>query len=360
MSDGASTPAKSATPIDPVSPDGSTVSRHGAELASHMQRIEIRAGRVISLLHLQRPDPNSNETFHSDITMFFYHGAMASWTQFEDLIVYYRNRFNIVAYDALGCGNSDKPVDPLIWGDSHYTSDQLMHDAVAVFAAFATERNILVGHSFGSAIVARVARSIQKSLKSRPRKVSDAVEVAEPEAVRSLASARIFHPQVVASILLGTHLAPPLARHPVFFLPVFILDVIQDMLTDQFVELAFSPQTSSDIKAQCRGTSQKNSMHVTKSFYSNFGWAKEKDWATLAQHPVCVCQGKDDLLTPIDGSAELFRMIVKNAPMNSENGKTNNLYEVFEGAGHQIMQEKPEELIRVINSFLSEKCEMDS
>jgi pimeloyl-ACP methyl ester carboxylesterase len=336
------------------------------DYSEFLHKVDIRNGRVISLLLIKgnenlsssRDDsPASPENFASDTTIFFYHGAMGSWRQFEDLIANYRGRYNIVAYDALGCGDSEKPADPLLWPiyKSNYTMEELAQDAVEVFAVFANEKNILIGHSFGTAIIARVINSVNESLKTantiRPRSLSTELDSLSPRAVAP-------HPRIVGSVLLGTHMAMPLTRHPIFFLPVFVLDSIQSILSDQFVELAFSRKTSVELKEKCKKLSQGNKMHVAKAFYSQFTWASESDWTAVAQYPVCICQGQDDMLTPLDGSQALFQFIVKHAPKDEDTGKTKNLYEVICDAGHQVMQEKPEQLIKVIEKFLSDRCDL--
>ena len=42
-------------------------------------------------------------------TIFFLHGSMANMKQFKEFIAHFANDYNIVAFDALGCGDSPKP-----------------------------------------------------------------------------------------------------------------------------------------------------------------------------------------------------------------------------------------------------------
>lgn len=266
------------------------------ELEELVQRIEIRSSRVVSLLHLEQDESLAAvqpHTFRNDVTVFFFHGSMATWKQFDYLIGHFRNKCNVVAYDAYGCGDSDKPQDPLFWRTSHYSPEELTNDAIDIFNAYATEYNIMIGHSFGTAIVAKVVNAVNHTFAEldspRSMKSTRHLEL-DTHLAASLPTPRTLRPHIVASILLGTHKASPLIRHPIFFLPVFVLDAIQEILSNQFVELSHSPATSEMVKQQSKMYSQQNQMHVAKSFYSQFQWATEEDWAAVAKYPVCICQ----------------------------------------------------------------------
>ena len=54
---------------------------------------------------------------------------------------------NVVALDWVGHGRSEVHDD-----DAHYSADALLADLIDVYGRFATERNILVGHSYGTAL----------------------------------------------------------------------------------------------------------------------------------------------------------------------------------------------------------------
>lgn len=280
------------------------------EMESKM--LEVRADRNLSILHLVCQKKTST-------TFFFFHGSMGNFRQFESLINHFSQFVNIVAYDALGCGASDKPEDSFWGGDSLYTSNNHIEDAVQVFELFRSEINVFIGHSFGSVVAARVFTTLSKHATESK--------------------------SIAASILLGTFDAVPSARHPLFYLPVWILDLLQDFLSAQFAELAFSPHSSIELKEECRRMSNSNKMHVCKSFYSNFMWAEDDDWKVLSDVPVLICQGSDDLITPIEGAKRLFdKHFVKNQ---------HSMFDIVERAGHQVMQENPQQVINVIHTFLS-------
>ena len=96
---------------------------------------EIRPGRSVMVF---------NRLVPGNDTVFFYHGSMATYKQFNDnLIPFFHDLTtkNIVAYDAFGCGESDKPRD---W--NAYSTDELLKDAIAVFSKYSTSKNVLIGH----------------------------------------------------------------------------------------------------------------------------------------------------------------------------------------------------------------------
>jgi pimeloyl-ACP methyl ester carboxylesterase len=89
-------------------------------------------------------------TVNSDTTLFFIHGSMGSLTMYSSLIEKYEGKVNIVAYDTMGCGLSDKPELK-----TEYSTEALTKYAVEIFETFSTAKNVLIGHSYGTAQIAR-------------------------------------------------------------------------------------------------------------------------------------------------------------------------------------------------------------
>jgi pimeloyl-ACP methyl ester carboxylesterase len=83
-------------------------------------------------------------TVNSDITLFFIHGSMGSLTMYSSIIKSYEGKVNIVAYDTMGCGLSDKPELK-----TEYSTHSLTKYAVEIFEKYSTAKNILIGHSYG-------------------------------------------------------------------------------------------------------------------------------------------------------------------------------------------------------------------
>ena len=115
--------------------------------------IEIRKNRNISIEYLKC---NNNAENPTNITLFLYHGAMGSSSQFDYLLPALQNKFNICKYDALGCGNSDKPHNM-----DAYNTESLCLDAFEIYKRYSTTYNILVGHSYGTSLISWLVKDIK-------------------------------------------------------------------------------------------------------------------------------------------------------------------------------------------------------
>lgn len=280
---------------------------------------------------------------------------MAHQKQFSDLTKQIQQdlakenslKYNIITFDALGCGESDKPIDPILFGDSFYTTENLLLDAAAVLEFAGTENTVIISHSFGTTLAARLVQT--------------------PVGAKKIKSV----------VLMGTALTVPDGGHPIFKLPVFVLQWIQPQLSEGFIKVAFSPKTSKELKDKILSQSNHNDMKVCRSFYRNFKWAKESDWLALRPLPLLILHGEDDLLTPIAGAQALFDTHFHgidthfhgnshdqvNDSTNDSTGtnntstsnKTNNkTFVIVPDAGHQLMQEKPEACSEAIVTFLKQ------
>jgi len=78
-------------------------------------------------------------------TVFFVHGSMANYLQFENLIENLRGDYNIVAFDAYGCGKSHKPQ-----GWEEYSADEHLEDVKAIVQKYKTCTNHLICHRCAS------------------------------------------------------------------------------------------------------------------------------------------------------------------------------------------------------------------
>mgnify|MGYP003387280257 CR=1 FL=1 len=140
-------------------------------------------------------------------------------------------------------------------------------------------------------------------------------------------------------LLIGTkHFIPP-TPSPIFYLPTFILDYLQPTLSEKFTEIAFDKSCSDSIKEKSRLQSNNNKMHVCKAFYRQMQWCNDEEIASV-QCPVMIIQGRNDLITPLEGAQEMEQAL-KNCQLH-----------IIDNAGHQVMQEKPEEVLELFSSFI--------
>lgn len=91
----------------------------------------------------------------ADGVMFFLHGALSNLHVWDAQLRHFskrKQRLRVVAWDAYGCGDSDKPDT---W--KAYDEEELLQDARAMWDKYYMEgkRNVIVGHSFGSALAVR-------------------------------------------------------------------------------------------------------------------------------------------------------------------------------------------------------------
>lgn len=237
------------------------------------------------------------------------HGSCASYRQFEPQMWTFQRRFNIVAYDAHGCGAyaAQAPDD---WAS--YAEDELYADALAVVKTFGspTRMNVIVGHSFGCVLTARVAAS----------------EVRD----------RIAGITVVGA----AYDRPAGATHPVFRLPVFALRWLQPKLSAGFVRSAFHPDTSEELKVAESEKTAGNQMHMAKAFYRQMRWDCHDAYASL-DIPTMLITGDADQLTPVQQSRKV------------EAAVTGSVLHVVRKAGHQVMVEQPERVNELLEQFLA-------
>ena len=177
--------------------------------------------------------------------------------------------FDIVSYDALGCGGSHKPLEY-----SAYATSELVQDAMSIFEKYSSTINVLVGHSYGTTQVARVCAHLQRENRG--------------DSIKGV-------------VLLGSmDVVVPFKM--LFQLPVFILNMLQSYLSKQFVQMALSKHADESLREQMLHQSGQNSMEVCKYFYLNFEWASSEDWKVVALYPLLLLQGEDDQITPMAGN----------------------------------------------------------
>lgn len=114
--------------------------------AQRAQRLSLRNGRNVQRLLV---DPAEAEA-----TVFFLHDTLTHLHQWDAQLVHFRRKrtFRVVAYDALGCGGSDKPQNK-----EAFTENEMLEDFLELWRMHFMEGkvNIIVGHGYGSVIAVR-------------------------------------------------------------------------------------------------------------------------------------------------------------------------------------------------------------
>lgn len=177
----------------------------------------------LNVLHIECENNSCNER---DLTIFFIHGSMGSLTQYNDLIAFYKGRANVVAYDTMGCGDSEKPLS-----NGEYSTKSLTANSIEIFEKYATAQNILVGHSYGTAQVARLCSHFREQNVDNP-----AVKVKK---------------DISGVVLLGTVDFLPKGGSPVFnifSLPLCFLSPMQGWMSKSYISMAFSSNSNPVLK----------------------------------------------------------------------------------------------------------------
>lgn len=203
------------------------------ECITKVTLVEMANKKRLNVLYLQ----NNN----SDTTLFFIHGSMGTLTQFSDLIVSYQGRVNIVAYDTIGCGDSDKPVTP-----KDYSTESLTANAIEIFDKYSTAKNILIGHSYGTAQVARLCKHIHTRQTTLPPPTTTSTDTTKP-----LVSINIKEKVISGVVLLGTVDFLPAGGSPafvIFGLPLCCLKPLQSWMSNAYVDAAFCTKTDKKMK----------------------------------------------------------------------------------------------------------------
>lgn len=255
----------------------------------HGQRLEVRPGRFLNVTHRQASEEAA--------TLFFAHGGGGNQDQWRFLWQDPRLAgYNLVAWDLLGHGASDKPK-----AASAYAWDELVADQLAIFQRFDTEQNILIAHSFGTALT-----------------LSTLAKLREQNSLNTVA----------AVLLLGTQLQSPKGRSPLLKLPVWILELLRPLLAKGFRDAAWHPHTDRALVAYEEKLTERNKLHVFKALLSQTHWIPEAQLAQL-NVPVQILSGEGDRLTPPEGGRALQQKI------------PNAGFAVLEGTAHQIQLEQP-------------------
>jgi pimeloyl-ACP methyl ester carboxylesterase len=133
-------------------------------------------------------------------------------------------------------------------------------------------------------------------------------------------------------------------------------------------------------------------MHVCKAFYQQFEWALKPHWEAVSEYPVLICVGEDDKVTPVKGAQALHKLLLllstekevaadcinidsaitanmkeencsnstKSASLKSSDSTGKVRFSVIENAGHHVLEEQPEHLASLMDSFFYEACGLSS
>lgn len=200
--------------------------------------VEIRPGRRIAVYE-NLPVSTGRPA------LIFIHGSCARMQQFEAQIDHFTAQgHRVVALDLYGCGASEKPDDP-----KAYHTAQIKSDVVAFLEKFATPGSVIIGHSYGAAIV--LGLSMDRYLVNT-LKLCGFVCIASPNA-KTLSSR-----------------GAPYLRNK-FDKPRWWLWFIRPYVGRQFRAALLGPSASPDLYRQEKEASARNPVYMYKAFYTQWG-----------------------------------------------------------------------------------------
>jgi pimeloyl-ACP methyl ester carboxylesterase len=220
--------------------------------------------------------------------------------------------YEIVSYDALGCGLSDKPNHP-----SAYTSYELYSDMVALIEKLPGMSVSIIGHSIGGAMVVRFAATHPKA-SSLTKSI---IAITPPH-------------------IISTH--QPSQSLNIFKLPSSILWLLRPLMSKKARVLLFGPKATEALKDMEKEASARNPVYMFQAFYR--GLDREMFASDILgkflQVPALFIGADCDKLCPLSGVKSLADHF--NAPCI-----------VAAESGHQCMQEDPQQVINILQNFLS-------
>ena len=285
----------------------SYANRFSADLTS----VDIRPGRCITILH-RSPEPINGSPRG---LIIFVHGSCARMQQLVALMDGFFNRgYEIIAYDALGCGLSSKPV-----GEALYFTGEMYEDMTAVICKYTSERGkmatCVMGHSFGGAMVTKFAASSESSSLCM-----SAVSLCQPAGLTA-------HKKAMS----------------IFKYPISVLWLIRPLLGLKARELLFGPKATEELRRQEREASARNPVHMFRSFYNGYdiSFFSPDVVGTELHIPVLFLGAECDRVCPaadVKAVADRF--------------KRSSHYRIVRECGHQCMQEDPAQVMDLVTNFL--------
>lgn len=265
------------------------------------EMIEIRPGRTLSITVLNKPAANKT-------TIFFLHGMGGLATQWRKQVTALQENYTLIVPDLLGQGQSEKAqaqtdINP-------YDFFELSKDIQSLFDRYATEQNIVLGHSYGGALAIYLA-------KNNASKIAKLILIAP----------LFFTPRVKIPFI--------------YHLPPSCLQFMRPLLEKAFEKMAFAPTTSADLIKEEMQAVRVNSMSVIKLLIEGIRKMPviEIDPINI---PTLIIMGEYDHVTPNNNIKDFYRQL------------PNVRFAIINNAAHMMMLEKSAEVNKLIIDFISE------
>jgi len=241
----------------------------------------------------------------------FVHGTPWSSFNLRYLIWQLAKDYSVYFFDLLGYGQSDQAEGDVSLRIQNQVLDQLLEQ-------WGLEKPIIVGHDFGGATALRTYLLNQRNFK--------AMILIDPVAVSPWGSPFFSHVNAHEAAFAGV--------------PDFIHEAIVSAYVKTAAYQPLNSETLNGILSPWMGDQGK------AAFYRQMAQANSKYTAEIQPLyknitvPVLILWGNEDIWIPVERGKELNSLI------------PGSRMRIIEEAGHLVIEEKPEELVHEIRSFL--------
>jgi proline iminopeptidase len=266
-------------------------------------------------------------TSHPGVPLLIIHGGPGLGHKYLESLSRLSTERPVIFYDQLGCGRSDKPVDPALW-----TVERFAEEVESVRNAMGLDRVHILGHSNGSLIAARYMSSRSAS---------------------GVASIVLSNPVLSASRLVND------GRKLLAQMPSDVQATIREAVANESFATAEYDRAWDEFAKlhQCRvdpmPTVLRNNFDeanfdifgltwgvgIPFAVIGSFKSVEAVDWIRRIEVPVLFITGRHDYASP--ESVEFYH---QNTP-NSE-------VEIVEDASHFPHLERPNQYLKVVGDFL--------
>ena len=267
-----------------------------------------------------------------DLQIPIVHGSCASERQFHYLLLSLEAKVQALArrtvircllFDLVGCGAS-----PVLTEYEAYSTENVVKDLQAVVETYLDPKVPIVwmGHSYGPNLILRLLTS--EAHAATMSKYQTAGMILIGSAVRPVPDDPSFFPDG------GLQL---------FYLPVWMLQCLQALLTAQFIKLAIHPKHSW-LRKENTDWCNANSCFMIRSFYRQTVWSTMNDLVKVSSPslPVFVIHGVDDGIVPLKYGQEMA------------NAVPNGTFCPIDQASHLVMMEQADLVATKVINFLQQ------
>ncbi|CAG8590389.1 8267_t:CDS:2 [Paraglomus brasilianum] len=246
--------------------------------------------------------------------IYFIHGLGGQAMQWECQIEYFRHkRFNVLAMDLVGAGKSEVSYS---WDD--YITESLVDDLYEVLQGYPDNKIILVCHSYGCCLGAKLYPKIKDRVKG----------------------------MVIISAKLELTETNDKSRKTIANLPNVIFEALR--LLDRWggtrslsVRRMISPTASEDVRRKQLTWNEQSRTPVFKRMMGGMVWLTQDDWRAVDCNLLMI-SGSEDEICPPDNLMKAVKTFKNVLVMNVDD------------TGHMPMVERPDDVNDAINEFIGQ------